>query len=142
MNLSYQIWYIFVYQKSLNWTFKTRFLSTKSINNWFCAVIKKPVWKVRIKAFWYTIDIFVLVNELFESFKQKTVTEKPPISHSKTSSLEHLRTGSSDQLLNSGKAGSKTGSSEQLCSGGGKQDTDIQDDFAKMSIHNFKVIYN
>ena len=119
---------------------------------------------------------FFLVNELFESFKQKTVTEKPPISHSKTSSLEHLRTGSSDQLLNSGKAGSKTGSSEQLLSsrktgssdqllnngktgsteqllsktgssdqlssGGAKQETDIQDDFAKMSIHNFKVIIN
>ena len=64
LNLSYQIWVgsIFVYQKSLKQTFKPVF--EYKIIFWIFVlvlwihkgyyVVKKLMWNVRIKAFWYT----------------------------------------------------------------------------------------
>ena len=53
MNSSYQILvrFIFVYQKSSKQTFQTDFL-VKTI--FWIIVVKKQVWNVCIKAFWYT----------------------------------------------------------------------------------------
>ena len=61
----------FVYQKSLKRTFKTSFwvqihllnLCSSAVNPKGYYVVKKLVWNVRIKAFWYTKDI-ALYNHL------------------------------------------------------------------------------
>ena len=75
MNLSYQIWFvfIFVYQKSLKGTFKPVF--EYKINFWICVlsfwihkgyfVVKKLVWNLRIKAFWYIKYIKTLLPDKY-----------------------------------------------------------------------------
>ena len=58
LNSSYQIWveFVCVYQKSLKQKFKTGFwvyVLVLWIHKGYC-VVKKLVWNVCIKAFWYT----------------------------------------------------------------------------------------
>ena len=84
--MSYQIWvrFIFAYLKSLNRTFKTGFWA--QITFWICVlvlwihkgycVVKKLVWNVRIKAFWYTklYKISIMIIWLTRSYVSSLIS--------------------------------------------------------------------
>ena len=67
LNMSYQIWvgFIFVYQKYFQ-TFKISFwvqnrllnLCSSAVDTGYC-VVKKLVWNIRIKAFWFINILFL-----------------------------------------------------------------------------------
>ena len=84
MNRSYQIWVGFILCNRKLWNERLKLVFEYKITYWICVlvlsiyksyfVVKKLVWNVRIKAFWYTKGFFIgwLVKELSKLYKNST----------------------------------------------------------------------